>query len=76
MASTIGQPSAVTLVVANRSSEPRTLVLEPAGEIYVLEPGDTRTLIYVGDVEPRLSIDLGEGETKIWAEGPGTLTLD
>jgi hypothetical protein len=70
------QPAAVNLVVTNRSSEPQTLVLEPLGEMYALEPGQTRTVFYVGDPEPRLSIDLGDGETKIWAEGSGWLTLD
>jgi hypothetical protein len=69
------QSVAVRLTVTNRSSVRRTLVLEPAGEIYMLEPGETRTLAYAGDPEPRLSIDLGEGETKIREEGPGRLTL-
>jgi hypothetical protein len=31
---------------------------------------------FSGDPDPRLSIDLGDGETKIWEEGSGKLTLD
>ena len=72
---TPAQPAAVTLLVTNRSSVPQRLVLEPTGEVYTLEPGERRTVTYGGDPDPRLSIDLGDGETKIWEEGPGTLTL-
>jgi hypothetical protein len=33
------------------------------GEIYTLKPRDGD---YTGDPGPRLSADLGDGETKIW----------
>jgi hypothetical protein len=69
------QPGAVSVLVTNRSSQVQRLVLEPTGEVYTLEPGERRTVTYAGDHDPRLSIDLGDGEMKIWEEGPGTLTL-
>ncbi len=58
-------PAAVTLRVTNRSSERQRLVLEPTGEVYMLEPGESTTVSYADDPDPRLSIDLGDGETKI-----------
>lgn len=75
MDTTEAQPATVTLMVTNRSSVRQRLVLEPTGEIHTLEPGESRTVIYAGDPDPRLSIDLGDGETKMWEEGSGTLTL-
>lgn len=53
------------------------LVLEPWGEIHPLRPGERRTLTltYRGDPAPRLSLDVGMTEIKIWAEGPGTFEL-
>jgi hypothetical protein len=68
-------PASVTFTVTNRSSVQQTVVLEPTGEIYMLEPGESRRVTYAGDPHPHLSIDLGDGETKIWEEGPGTLTV-
>ncbi len=41
----------------------------------MLDPGESRTVIYEGDPEPRLSLDLGESEAKVWEEGSGTLTI-
>jgi hypothetical protein len=68
-------PLAVRLMVTNRSSERLRLVLEPAGEICMLEPGESRTVTYADDPDPRLSIDPHDDEMMIWAEGSGTLTL-
>lgn len=66
----------VRLNVTNSSAEPNSLVLEPAGEVHPIEPGQTRVVRYVGDPEPALSIDVGDGETKIWEEGVGTLEIE
>ena len=66
----------VRLRVTNRSSEPIALVLEPVGEVYRIEPGQNRVVRYTGDPAPSLSIDVHDGETKIWEEGPGTLELE
>lgn len=75
MDTTDAQPATVTLMVTNGSSVRQQLVLEPAGEVYELDPGETKTVTYAGDPQPRLSIDIGSGETKIWEEGSGTLAL-
>ena len=66
----------VRLVVTNRSAEAVSLVLEPAGEIYSLAPGQSRSVRYVGDPAPRLAIDIGDAETKIWEEGDGVLEIE
>jgi hypothetical protein len=76
MGNSESRPAAVKLVVTNRRSARTTIVLEPAGEVYQLDPGESRVVVYDGDPEPRLSVDLGEGETKIWEEGPGRLALE
>ena len=69
------QPAAVSLIVTNRSSARQRLVLKPIGDIYPLEPGEQRRVTCAGDPDPRLSIDIGDGETKIWEEGSGTLAI-
>jgi hypothetical protein len=51
-------------------------VLEPAGEVYRIEPGQTRMVRDSGDPALSLSIDVHDGETKIWEEGVGTLELE
>jgi hypothetical protein len=51
------------------------LVLEPLGEVHPLAPGKHRIVWYRGDPEPRLAIDYGDDEIKIWEEGPGELEL-
>jgi hypothetical protein len=51
-------------------------VLEPTGEVYRIEPGQTRIARYSGDPAPSLSIDVHDGETKIWEEGIGSLELE
>jgi len=66
----------VRLRVTNRSSEPIALVLEPAGEVYRIEPGQNRVVRYTRDPSPSLSIDVHDGEMKIWEEGPGKLELE
>ena len=71
-----GEPDVVRLSVTNHSSKPTVLVLEPAGEIYRIEPTQSRIVRYIGDPTPRLSIDVHDGETRIWEEGSGTLTLE
>jgi hypothetical protein len=70
------EQAVVSLKVTNRSAETTRLVLEPAGEIYLIEPGQSRVVRYRGDPRPSLAIDLHGGETKIWNEGVGTLELD
>jgi hypothetical protein len=50
-------------------------VLEPLGEVHPLAPGKHRIVWYRGDPEPRLAIDYGDDEIKIWEEGPGELEL-
>jgi hypothetical protein len=66
----------VRMTVTNRSSTPTDLVLEPRGEVYPMAPGTTREVLYAGDATPSLSIDVHDGELKIWEEGPGFLDLD
>ena len=66
----------VRLIVTNRSSEPTLLVLEPLGEIYPIDPESSRVVRYTGDPAPKLSIDVHDGEIKIWEEGGGTLELE
>lgn len=66
----------VHLTVTNFSTERCNLVLEPLGEIYCMEPGQTRSLTYNDDPDPRLAIHFGAGEIKIWEEGSGTLEFD
>jgi hypothetical protein len=68
--------SVVQFNVTNRSPVRVNLVLEPTGEIYALEPDQTRIVKYAGDPQPRVSIDFGENEIKLWEEGPGSLTVD
>jgi len=65
----------VVLRVRNDLAADLNLVLEPWGEIHPLRPGETRTVTYRGDPAPRLSLDVGTTEIKIWAEGPGTFEL-
>jgi hypothetical protein len=74
--SAVPDNSVVRLKVTNRSSQPTKLVLEPAGEIYPMEPGQSRLVRYTGDPMPKLAIDIHNDETKIWDEGVGTLELD
>jgi hypothetical protein len=74
--SEVDQPVVVKLIVTNRSAHSTTLVLEPAGEIYPIQPGQSRVVLYAGDPTPRLAIDVSDDETKIWEEGVGTLELD
>ena len=69
-------PTVVRLIVTNRTSEPTDLVLEPAGEVYPIAPGQRRVVRYQGDPAPQLSIDIHVGETKIWEEGVGTMELE
>lgn len=69
-------PQDVRLTVTNRSQEPIGLVLEPAGEVYTIDPGDSRVVRYIGDPAPSLSIDIHDRETKIWEEGVGRLELE
>jgi hypothetical protein len=64
------------LRVTNRSSRALSLMLEPAGEVYRIEPGQTRVARYRGDPAPSLSIDVHDGEVKIWEEGVGSLELE
>ena len=71
-----GKAAIVRLRVTNRSSEPMALVLEPTGEVYRIEPGQNRVVRYTGDPTPNLSIDVHDGETKIWEEGVGILELE
>lgn len=71
-----GGHAPVQLYVTNDFAEAMRLVLEPWGEIYVLLPGERRLVTYLGDPAPRLSVDVGRGEMKIWAEGPGELRCD
>ena len=76
MTSAVDNAIVVRLMVTNRSSAALNLVLEPLGEIYRIEPQGTRVVRYSGDPTPRLSIDVHDGETKIWNEGTGTLELE
>jgi hypothetical protein len=66
----------VRLVVTNHSAAAISLVLEPAGEIYSLASEQFRSVRDVGDLAPRLAIDIGDAETKIWAEGDGVLEIE
>lgn len=70
------EPAIARLTVTNRSSDPITLVLESADETYSIEPAHSRVVRYTGDPAPRLSIDVHDGEAKIWEEGPGILELE
>jgi hypothetical protein len=72
----VDDAAVVRLMVTNYSSGAFALVLEPFGEVYRIQPGETRVVRYGGDPAPRLSIDLHDGETKIWQEGPGRLELE
>jgi hypothetical protein len=65
----------VALTVSTESSREVALVLEPLGEVHPLAPGRHRIVWYRGDPEPRLAIDYGDDEIKIWEEGPGELEL-
>ena len=71
----VNNQAPVKLTVTNRSSGQVDLVLEPAGEVYPMQPGQTRVVQYIGDPAPKLSIDVHHGEIKIWEEGDGTLEL-
>jgi hypothetical protein len=66
----------VRLAIRNRSEHAISLVIEPVGEIYPMEPGQTRVVRYVGDPTPNLAIEIGDAETKIWEEGVGTLEVE
>jgi hypothetical protein len=66
----------VRLLVTNRTDRPLSLVLELAGEVHLIEPGQTRDVRYAGDPAPELSIDIGKAGVKIWEEGVGTLELE
>ena len=65
----------VRLLVSNETGTPTNLVLEPWGEIVRLEPGETRDIVYRGDSEPRIAIQSGPGELKLWAEGDGVFDV-
>ncbi len=65
----------VKIFVRNSFEESVDLVLEPWGRVYRLEPGEPCTIVYDGDPQPGLSVDLTPGEIKIWAEGNGDLIL-
>lgn len=75
MSTSSSTPPTVTMGVRNGSGVAINVVLEPWGEIHSLQPGETRTLSYEGDPEPSLTIDLGETEIKVWAEGDGVLAI-
>jgi len=51
---------AVRLLLTNRSEKSVSLVLEPAGEIYPMDPGQARQVRYTGDPAPKLSIDIDD----------------
>jgi hypothetical protein len=65
----------VQLTVSNESSRSVALVLEPLGEVYSLGPGAKQAVWYRGDPQPRLTIEYGEDEIKLWEEGPGELQV-
>ncbi len=72
---TAERPADVLLMVVNASEREVALVLEPRGEVYPMAPGQRRDVVYHGDRRPRLTIDYGEAEIKIWEEGPGELDV-
>lgn len=63
----------IRLTVVNESGREVSLVLEPLGEVYPLVAGQRQDVVYRGDPDPRLTIDYGNDEIKIWEEGPGEL---
>ena len=69
------KPAPVRLRVENSPARPLVLVLEAWGETYDIAPGEHRNVVYRGDRAPTLTLDVGEGEFKVWAEGPGLLDL-
>lgn len=66
----------VQLIVTNRSGRAINVVLEPWGEIHPLGAETQRLVTYTGDPNPKLTVDVGNGQITIWAEGPGSFEVD
>jgi hypothetical protein len=64
------------LTIRNRSDRTIDLVLEPWGEVYPVEAGQTRGVTRTGESSAELTIDVSPNEVKIWEEGAGQLSAD
>jgi hypothetical protein len=66
----------VRLTITNETDGHVRLVLEPLGEIHALAPQASRTVKYWDDPVEHVSVDIRDGELKLWPRTKGSLEFE